>query len=52
LKEKYERREDVEGEVRSYRMTLRKKENSGNWQKKRQTALARDLALEEVMDLS
>jgi len=33
-------------------MTLRKRENAGNWKRKHQFALCGELALEETMDLS
>jgi len=33
-------------------MTIRKRENTGNWKRKHQFALCGELALEETMDLS
>jgi len=43
--------EDEEEDVSSYRVTLMKWEDTGNWKRKHRTALCGELALEEAMDL-
>jgi hypothetical protein len=47
FKEKWKCWEDEEGDVSSYRMTLRKRKCTGIWKRKKQIALSGDLALEE-----
>jgi hypothetical protein len=45
-------RRDEENDVRSYRMTFRKTEDTGVLNRKHQSTLCTELALEEAMDLS
>jgi len=45
-------REDEEEGVSSYGMTLRKREDFGNWKRKHWIALCRELALCDAMGLS
>ena len=45
-------REDKEEEVSSYWMTLKKRGDTGNWNRKHWIALHGELAWEEAMDLS
>ena len=44
--------EDGGEDVNIYWMTLREGRDTGNWKRKHQIAFCRELALEEVMDLS
>jgi hypothetical protein len=45
-------KEDEEEEVSSYRVTLRKSEDTGIWKRKHYKAISVELPLEDVMDLS
>jgi hypothetical protein len=45
---RWKRREDKEEDISSYRQTLRKKEYTRNWKRKRQISLRRELALKKV----
>jgi hypothetical protein len=45
-------KEDEEENVGSYWMTLRKREDTNIWRRKRKIALCEELDLEEALDLS
>jgi len=43
---------DVDEDVGSYRLTLRKREDTGNWKRKHQIMRCGELVVEGAMDLS
>jgi hypothetical protein len=45
-------KEDEEEEVSSYRMTLRKSEDTGIWKRRQYKAISEELLLEDVKHLS
>jgi phage anti-repressor protein len=50
--ERYKGREDEEGDVSSYWITVRKRENPGSCKMKHKISLSGEIALEVAMDLS